>query len=217
MQSKPASASTCRQTALRGFATPPNSSLRTNRRFRLACSRRVRKVSRPARPQLRRTSGSRAGSTAAAGPRSWATRSATATRSAPSECRSASSTPSRSRKARRSKNTLPPVTLVAVCQNCSRWASTTSSRVRTPAPPSYAKQSFTPGAHPLRRGATPCDSLAVRETRRAALGVTFARLLTTASRQLVTGVFGRPLSRTLATVAGFGRWAGWYARENLVP
>jgi squalene monooxygenase/farnesyl-diphosphate farnesyltransferase/lanosterol synthase len=59
--------------------------------------------------------------------------------------------------------------------------------------------------------------LAVRETRRIALGVTFARLLTTASRQLVTGVLNRPLSQTLATAAGFGRWAGWYARENFVP
>ena len=57
--------------------------------------------------------------------------------------------------------------------------------------------------------------LAVRETRRAALGVTFARLLSTASKRVVTGVFGRPLSRTLATVAGFGRWAGWFARESL--
>jgi 2-polyprenyl-6-methoxyphenol hydroxylase-like FAD-dependent oxidoreductase len=57
--------------------------------------------------------------------------------------------------------------------------------------------------------------LAVRETRRAALAVTFARLLSTASRQVVTGVFGRPVSRTLATVAGFGRWAGWFARESL--
>ena len=57
--------------------------------------------------------------------------------------------------------------------------------------------------------------LAVRETRRAALGVTFARLLSAASKQVVTGVFGRPLSQTVATVTGFGRWAGWYARETL--
>ncbi len=56
--------------------------------------------------------------------------------------------------------------------------------------------------------------LAVRETRRVALGVTFARLLSTASKRVVTGVFGRPLSQTLATIAGCGRWAGWYAREN---
>jgi squalene monooxygenase/farnesyl-diphosphate farnesyltransferase/lanosterol synthase len=56
--------------------------------------------------------------------------------------------------------------------------------------------------------------LAVRETRQAALGVTFARLLSTASKQVVTGAFGRPLSQTLATVAGFGRWALWYARES---
>jgi 2-polyprenyl-6-methoxyphenol hydroxylase-like FAD-dependent oxidoreductase len=59
--------------------------------------------------------------------------------------------------------------------------------------------------------------LAVRETRRAALGVTFARLLTVASRQLAVGLFGRPLAQTFATAAGFGRWAGWYARENFVP
>jgi squalene monooxygenase len=57
--------------------------------------------------------------------------------------------------------------------------------------------------------------LAVRETRRCALGVTFARLLATASRQVLTGVFDRPLARTFATVAGFGRWAGWFARESL--
>jgi 2-polyprenyl-6-methoxyphenol hydroxylase-like FAD-dependent oxidoreductase len=57
--------------------------------------------------------------------------------------------------------------------------------------------------------------LAVRETRRAALAVTFARLLSTASRQVVAGMFGRPMSRTIATVAGFGRWAGWFARESL--
>jgi squalene monooxygenase len=58
--------------------------------------------------------------------------------------------------------------------------------------------------------------LAVRETRRAALGVTFARLLSTAARQVLTGVFARPLSHTVGAVAGFGRWAGWFARESLV-
>jgi 2-polyprenyl-6-methoxyphenol hydroxylase-like FAD-dependent oxidoreductase len=58
--------------------------------------------------------------------------------------------------------------------------------------------------------------LAVRETRRSALGVTFARLLTTASAGLLTGVFGRPLSRTLASLGGFGGWAAWFARESLV-
>ncbi|MBN9120165.1 MAG: FAD-dependent monooxygenase [Planctomycetes bacterium] len=57
--------------------------------------------------------------------------------------------------------------------------------------------------------------LAVRETRRCALGVTFARLLAAASRRVVAGVFDRPLSRTVATVAGFGSWAGWFARESL--
>jgi 2-polyprenyl-6-methoxyphenol hydroxylase-like FAD-dependent oxidoreductase len=57
--------------------------------------------------------------------------------------------------------------------------------------------------------------LAVRETRRCALGVTFARLLATASRQVLFGVFDRPLARTFATVVGFGRWAGWFARESL--
>lgn len=57
--------------------------------------------------------------------------------------------------------------------------------------------------------------LAVRETRRAALGVTFARLLSTASRQVAAGVFARPLSHTCSAVAGFGRWAGWFARESL--
>lgn len=57
--------------------------------------------------------------------------------------------------------------------------------------------------------------LAVRETRRSALGVTFTRLLVTASRQVLTGVFERPLAQTLASVAGFGRWAGWFARESL--
>ena len=57
--------------------------------------------------------------------------------------------------------------------------------------------------------------LAVRETRRAALSVTFARLLSIASRQVVFGVLGRPLSHTFAAVVGFGRWAGWFARESL--
>jgi 2-polyprenyl-6-methoxyphenol hydroxylase-like FAD-dependent oxidoreductase len=57
--------------------------------------------------------------------------------------------------------------------------------------------------------------LAVRETRRAALGVTFARLLSTASRQVLTGLFARPLSHTVAALTGFGRWAGWFARESL--
>ncbi len=57
--------------------------------------------------------------------------------------------------------------------------------------------------------------LAVRETRRAALGVTFARLLTVASRQVAIGALTRPVSRTLGAVAGFGRWAGWFAREAL--
>ncbi len=57
--------------------------------------------------------------------------------------------------------------------------------------------------------------LAVRETRRAALGVTFARLLSTASRQVVTGMFVRPLSHTVGAFTSFGRWAGWFTRESL--
>lgn len=57
--------------------------------------------------------------------------------------------------------------------------------------------------------------LAVRETRRAALGVTFARLLSTASRQVIAGSLRRPFSHTLGAVTGFGRWAGWFARESL--
>lgn len=57
--------------------------------------------------------------------------------------------------------------------------------------------------------------LAVRETRRGALGVTFARLLSVASQRVALNAFGRPVSRTLAAVAGFGRWAGWFARETL--
>jgi squalene monooxygenase/farnesyl-diphosphate farnesyltransferase/lanosterol synthase len=58
--------------------------------------------------------------------------------------------------------------------------------------------------------------LAVRETRRSALGVTFARLLSAASRQVVTSAFQRPVGRTVEAVTGFGRWAGWFARETLV-
>lgn len=57
--------------------------------------------------------------------------------------------------------------------------------------------------------------LAVRETRRAALGVTFARLLSVASRRVAAGALTRPVSHTLGAVAGFGRWAGWFAREAL--
>jgi 2-polyprenyl-6-methoxyphenol hydroxylase-like FAD-dependent oxidoreductase len=57
--------------------------------------------------------------------------------------------------------------------------------------------------------------LAVRETRRAALGVTFARLLSVASQQVAVGALKRPVARTLSAVAGFGRWAGWFARETL--
>jgi 2-polyprenyl-6-methoxyphenol hydroxylase-like FAD-dependent oxidoreductase len=57
--------------------------------------------------------------------------------------------------------------------------------------------------------------LAVRETRRCALGVTFARLLSVASRHVAAGALARPLGRTAAAVAGFGRWAGWFARETL--
>ncbi|MBP3953799.1 FAD-dependent monooxygenase [Gemmata sp. G18] len=55
--------------------------------------------------------------------------------------------------------------------------------------------------------------LAVRETRRAALSVTFARLLVAATRQVVTGVGRRPLAYTFGAVAGFADWAGWFARE----
>jgi 2-polyprenyl-6-methoxyphenol hydroxylase-like FAD-dependent oxidoreductase len=58
--------------------------------------------------------------------------------------------------------------------------------------------------------------LAVRETRRSALGVTFARLLSAASRQVAARALKQPVGRTLAAVAGFGRWAGWFARETLV-
>ncbi|MBY0461366.1 MAG: hypothetical protein K2V38_28955, partial [Gemmataceae bacterium] len=57
--------------------------------------------------------------------------------------------------------------------------------------------------------------LAVRETRRAALGVTFARLLVAASRGLAGGVVRRPLGYTLAAVGGFASWAAWFARETL--
>ncbi len=57
--------------------------------------------------------------------------------------------------------------------------------------------------------------LAVRETRRAALSVTFARLLVAASRRVVTEVGRRPLAYTFGAVAGFADWAGWFAREAL--
>ncbi|HEY1192203.1 MAG TPA: FAD-dependent monooxygenase [Gemmata sp.] len=57
--------------------------------------------------------------------------------------------------------------------------------------------------------------LAVRETRRAALGVTFARLLVAAARQVATQSVRRPLAYTAAAVAGFANWAGWFAREAL--
>ena len=57
--------------------------------------------------------------------------------------------------------------------------------------------------------------LAVRETRRKALNVTFARLLSTASRQVMGGLFARPLSHTVGALTGFGRWAGWFARQTL--
>jgi 2-polyprenyl-6-methoxyphenol hydroxylase-like FAD-dependent oxidoreductase len=56
--------------------------------------------------------------------------------------------------------------------------------------------------------------LAVRETRRAALGVTLARVLTTAARQVMKGILHRPLSHTLSAVGGFGHWAAWFARES---
>lgn len=57
--------------------------------------------------------------------------------------------------------------------------------------------------------------LAVRETRRAALGVTFARLLVAASRRVVTRSVRRPVTYTAGAVAGFANWAGWFAREAL--
>ncbi len=57
--------------------------------------------------------------------------------------------------------------------------------------------------------------LAVRETRRAALGVTFARLLVAASRRVALGSVRRPVGYTLGAVAGFANWAGWFARESL--
>jgi 2-polyprenyl-6-methoxyphenol hydroxylase-like FAD-dependent oxidoreductase len=57
--------------------------------------------------------------------------------------------------------------------------------------------------------------LAVRDTRRSALGVTFARLLSVAARRVTAGAVRRPVARTLAAVGGFGRWAGWFARETL--
>ncbi|MFM8273672.1 MAG: FAD-dependent oxidoreductase [Gemmata sp.] len=57
--------------------------------------------------------------------------------------------------------------------------------------------------------------LAVRETRRAALGVTFARLLVAASRQVAAGSVRRPLGYTAGALGGFASWAGWFAREVL--
>ncbi len=57
--------------------------------------------------------------------------------------------------------------------------------------------------------------LAVRETRRAALGVTFARLLMVASRQVMLGSVRRPIRYTLGAVAGFASWASWFARETI--
>lgn len=57
--------------------------------------------------------------------------------------------------------------------------------------------------------------LAVRETRRAALGVTFARLLVAASRQVAAGSVRRPVAYTAGAVAGFANWAAWFAREAL--
>ncbi len=57
--------------------------------------------------------------------------------------------------------------------------------------------------------------LAVRETRRAALGVTFARLLVAASRRVAVRSVRRPLGYTIGAVAGFANWAGWFARESL--
>lgn len=57
--------------------------------------------------------------------------------------------------------------------------------------------------------------LAVRETRRAALGVTFARLLVAASRRVAVRSVSRPLAYTAGAVAGFANWAGWFARESL--
>lgn len=57
--------------------------------------------------------------------------------------------------------------------------------------------------------------LAVRETRRAALGVTFARLMVAASRRVAVGVARRPIAYTAGAVAGFANWAGWFAREAL--
>jgi 2-polyprenyl-6-methoxyphenol hydroxylase-like FAD-dependent oxidoreductase len=57
--------------------------------------------------------------------------------------------------------------------------------------------------------------LAIRETRRSALGVTFARLLSVAARQVAADALTRPVRRTAAAVAGFACWAGWFARETL--
>jgi 2-polyprenyl-6-methoxyphenol hydroxylase-like FAD-dependent oxidoreductase len=58
--------------------------------------------------------------------------------------------------------------------------------------------------------------LAVRETRRGALVVTFARLLAAAVGRVVTGAPRRPIRRTVASLAGLGSWAYWLARESLV-
>ncbi len=58
--------------------------------------------------------------------------------------------------------------------------------------------------------------LAVRETRRAALAITFARLASVASRQIVSGLLNRSLGHSLAAVCGLGRWGGWLAREMIV-
>lgn len=57
--------------------------------------------------------------------------------------------------------------------------------------------------------------LAVRETRRAALGVTFARLLVAASCRVAVRSVRRPVGYTLGAVAGFANWANWFAREAL--
>jgi 2-polyprenyl-6-methoxyphenol hydroxylase-like FAD-dependent oxidoreductase len=57
--------------------------------------------------------------------------------------------------------------------------------------------------------------LAVRETRRSALAVTFARLLATAVARVVSSAPHRPIRRTVGTLAGFGSWAYWLARESL--
>jgi 2-polyprenyl-6-methoxyphenol hydroxylase-like FAD-dependent oxidoreductase len=59
--------------------------------------------------------------------------------------------------------------------------------------------------------------LAVRETRRAALAITFARLVSMASRQIAAGLLKRSLGHSLAAVCGLGRWGGWLAREMILP